>query len=148
MAELSSNEVGPVDVAVIRFEGSQFNGDVAPALVELMESGVVRIIDVSFVRKGLDGQVLVVEGVDAEIDDVFERVIGEQFDLLSDEDLEAIADDLDPGSAAMVIVWENSWAARLAAAIRGSQGEIVLLERVPREVVMAAIDALEDAAAV
>lgn len=145
MAELSPDEVGPVDIAVIRFEGSRFNGEIAPALIELIEAGTVRIIDISFVRKGLDGEVVIVEGVDAEVEDAFERIVGTQFDLLNDEDLQAVADDLDPGSAAIVIVWENSWASRLAAALRGSEGEVVLLERVPREVVLTAIDALADA---
>jgi len=144
MAALSPDEIGPVDIAVIRFDGSQFNGDVAPALIDLMESGIVRVIDVSFVRKDADGAVEIIEGVDAEVAQAFERVVGTQFDLLSDEDLADIAEDLDPGSSAIVVVWENSWAARLGAALRGSQGEVVLLERIPRDVVLAAIDALDD----
>ena len=141
---LEADSIGPVDVAVIMFDGSEFNGDVAPALADLHDSGTVRVVDVAFVRKEDDGTISVIEVGDADLADVFERVHGGQFDLLSDEDLAEIAEGFEPGSSAIVIVWENSWLARFAAAVRASKGEVVMLERIPRESVLRAIAALDE----
>src|SRR5271169_1532634 len=142
-AVLDANAIGPVDVAVIRFEGNDFSGDVAPALSELDHSGAVHIIDLAFVRKEADESVSCLEVGDDLVDGAFEGIADSQFDLLSDDDLDKIADGLEPGSSAMVVVWENSWAARLAAALRSSHGKVVAQERIPRDAVLRAIDALD-----
>jgi uncharacterized protein DUF6325 len=142
-AGLDTDSVGPVDVAVILFEGNKFSGDVAPALAELNDSGTVRIIDFAFVRKETDGSASVVEAGDAEVADEF-NFHATQFDLLSEEDLLGIADELEADSSALVIVWENRWAARLAAAVRASHGRLISQERIPRETVLRAIAALDE----
>jgi hypothetical protein len=98
-ADLDVDSVGPVDVAVILFEGNKFSGDVAPALAELNDSGTVRIIDFAFVRKETDGSASVVEAGDAEVAEQFD-FHATQFDLLSEEDLIGIADGLEAGSSA------------------------------------------------
>lgn len=141
---LNPEAIGPVDVAVIRFEGNEFNGDVAPALAELHDNGTVHIIDLAFVRKEMDGTTSFLELEDSDVSDAFKSIYGDQFDLLSDEDLDAMADALDAGSSALVVVWENSWAARLTTAIRGSHGSLVAQERIPRENVVRAIAALDE----
>ncbi len=141
-AVLDANAIGPVDVAVIRFEGSEFSGDVAPALAELDRSGTVHIIDLAFVRKEADQSISYLEIDDEAVAKEFESLADSQFDLLSDEDLTKIADALEPDTAAMVVVWENSWAARLAAALRASHGQVVAQERIPRDAVLRAIAAL------
>ena len=141
---LTADTVGPVDVAVIAFIGNKFNGDIAPALRELQDGGAVRILDLTFVRKEPDGSVAVVEIADSDVSEAFERVAGFEFDLLSDHDLESIGDDLDPGSSAMVVVWENTWAARLASALRNSHGELVLMNRIRHDDVVQAIAALDE----
>ncbi|MCP3756728.1 DUF6325 family protein [Streptomyces sp. TBY4] len=143
-AALTAESIGPVDVAVVAFDGNRFNGDVAPALRELQESGVVRILDLTFVRKERDGAVSVVELADSEVAAQFERVLGEEFDLLSDEDLETVAQGLAPDSSALVVVWENAWATRLASALRGSGGEVLFMERIPRDSVERAVAALDE----
>ena len=142
-AALDADGVGPVDVAVILFEGNKFSGDVAPALAELNDNGTVRIIDFAFVRKEADGSASVVEAGDAEVADQFD-FHATRFDLLSEEDLVGFADQLEPDSSALVIAWENSWAARLAAAVRASHGRLVSQERIPRETVLRAIAALDE----
>lgn len=139
---LNADTVGPVDVAVVGFEGNRFNGDVAPALRELQQNGTVRILDLSFVMKAADGSVNVVELADEEVAEAFQQVTDAQFDLLSDEDLRTVADNLPPESSALVVAWENTWAARLATALRDSQGELLLLERIPRAAVVEAVAAL------
>ncbi len=145
MAEtLQSEKIGPVDVAVIAFEGSEFNGDVTPALADLQASGTVQVIDLAFVRKDAEGNTSIFELSDESIADTFGQITESQFDLLSEADLTDIASGLEPSSAAMVIVWENSWAARFASAIRECHGRVAMLERIPRENVERAIIALEE----
>jgi hypothetical protein len=140
---LDADTVGPVDAAVILFEGNKFSGDVAPALAELNDSGTVRIIDFAFVRKEADGAASVIEAGDAEVAELFD-FHATQFDLLSEEDLIGIADGLEADSSALVIVWENRWAARLAAAVRASQGRLISQDRIPRETVLRAIADLDE----
>jgi uncharacterized membrane protein len=136
--------IGPVDVAVVLFEGNQFNGEVAPAIAELQLSGTVRIIDLAFLTKDSEGNAAFIEVEDAEISAAFAGITESQLDLLSDEDLIGLANDLEPESSALVIVWENTWASRLASAIRGSGGELVSYFRIPREAVVEAILDLEE----
>lgn len=140
---LQSEKIGPVDVTVIVFEGSEFDAGVTPALTDLQANGTVHVIDLAFVRKDADGNISIVELADDGVPDVFEQITESQFDLLSEADLTDIARGLDPSSAAMVIVWENIWATRFASAIRESHGRVAMLERIPRDNVERAITALE-----
>ncbi|MFI0237774.1 DUF6325 family protein [Streptomyces sp. NPDC016845] len=135
-----------MDVAVVALEGNQLNGDIAPALRELQNSDTVHILDLTFVRKTADGAIDVFELADKEVADAFHQVADAQFDLLSEEDLRAVADQLPNDSAALIVAWENTWAARLTTALRRSHGELLLLERIPRETVLEAIAALDSAA--
>ncbi|MFC8229778.1 DUF6325 family protein [Streptomyces sp. NPDC057287] len=143
LSGLDVDAIGPVDVAVVTFEGNRFNGDIAPALRELQNNGTVRILDMSFVRKSGDGSVDIIELGDERVADGFQQVAQVQFDLLSDEDLRTVADGLPVESSALVVAWENTWAARLATALRESRGEMALLERIPRDAVVAAAAALD-----
>jgi uncharacterized membrane protein len=141
---LDADTIGPVDVAVILFEGNEFSGDVAPALSDLNDSGTVRIIDLAFVSKDDDESISYAEVADAAVADAFERLHDANFDLLSEEDLNEIASGLKAGSSALVIVWENTWAGRIAAAIRASHGQLISQDRIPRETVLRAIAALDE----
>ncbi len=141
---LQADRIGPVDVAVIAFDGNDFNGDIAPALADLQASGTVNVIDLAFVRKGADGSTAIVEVADDAVAAAFDRIADSQFDLLSEADLTDLARGLEPESAAMVVVWENSWAARFATAVRQSHGRVAMLERIPHENVERAITALEE----
>lgn len=136
------DSIGPVDVAQFVFEGNQFNGDVAPALAQLHDSGTVRIIDLAFVIKDADGKTASIEVEDADVADSFAAVTGNQLDLLSDSDLEFMAETLEPNTSALVVVWENAWATRFLAAVRGSGGRLSAMERIPRDAVLNAIAAL------
>ncbi|MFQ6854704.1 DUF6325 family protein [Streptomyces sp. 35M1] len=141
---LQADTVGPVDVAVIAFEGNRFDGRIVPALRELQLNETVRILDLAFVSKARDSSVAILELSDPEVAETLRQVTDVQFDLLSDEDLRTVSDSLTQESSALVVAWENTWAARLSAAVRGSEGELVMLERVPREAVLEAISALDD----
>jgi hypothetical protein len=142
-AALRPDSIGPVDVAVIQFDGNEFDPDVAPALTDLNDSGTVSVIDLAFVRKQPDGTTSFAEVGDSAVGEAFDRVTNTQFDLLSDSDLTEIASGLDVGTSALVIVWENSWASRLGAAIRASHGRLIAQERIPRDNVVRAIEALD-----
>lgn len=143
--------LGPVEFLVVRFPGSRFTGEITPALIELVEAGLVRIIDLVFISKDEDGSIAAFEL--SELDDDEAAAFSglyedDEDDLLSDEDLEIAAAGLAPGDSAAVLVWEDVWAARFAAAVRGAGGEILALERIPREVVLAAagIEMIEEGA--
>jgi uncharacterized membrane protein len=141
---LDVTKIGPVDVAVIAFETDQLNGQVAPALAELQANGIVRIIDLAFVVKDENGSIGIVEIEDSEVNEAFGQIAqDEHFDLLGEEEIREIADALTPGQGALVIVWENTWAAKLASAIRDSGGFVVAMERIPLVDVLRAIAALE-----
>ncbi|HSL56491.1 MAG TPA: DUF6325 family protein [Acidimicrobiales bacterium] len=136
-------ELGPVEFLVVRFPGSRFRGEIAPALADLVDAGTVRILDLVFITKSEDGDVDVLELV--ELDDTEAaafRALGYADDeddvALSDEDLMLAAEGLAPGDSAAVLVWEDVWAAKFAAALRRADAEIVALERIPRDVVVAA----------
>lgn len=136
-------QYGPVEVQVVSFPGSQFNGAIAPALRKVVESGAINIIDLAVIAKGENGDVAIVELSDvsnpalAVLDEAMEGVL----DLLNDEDLLAIGESLEPGSAAAAIVIEHAWARELSAAVAESAGEVVLSERIPRDIVNAAVAA-------
>jgi uncharacterized membrane protein len=134
--------VGPVDVALIYFEGNQFNGEVASRLAELDDAGTVHLLDVALVAKDEDGNVLIIEVEDEALAEAFARLGDSRLDLLNDEDLDAFATAVPPGSSALVIVFENTWVAKFATAVRESKGELAYMQRIPRESVQRALAAL------
>ena len=136
--------VGSVEYAVIAFPGNQFNGEVVPALKELVDNGVVNIIDLAFVMKGEDGSTTAVELTELPraIAGAFEDLDHEVQGLLNEEDIQYVAEGLDPNSSAGLIVWENVWSARFAEAVRDSGGILVANEKIPAAAVEAALEYL------
>ena len=134
--------IGPVEYGVVAFPGNQFKGEIAPALGDLVESGTIRIIDLAFVIKDNDGNVAAVEIEDAgsEVLRAFEAITYQRDGLISENDIAEIAAALDPNSSALVMVWEDLWATKFSDAVRNAGGIVVALERVPRDVVEAAIE--------
>jgi Family of unknown function (DUF6325) len=141
---LRTDQMGPVDVAVITFDRSEPNRDIAPVLADLQANGTVKVIDLAFVRKMADGSTSIMELAEDDISDAFEPIAQNQVDLLSEADLSELAATLAPASSAMVVVWENTWAARFALAVRKSHGHVAMLERIPAENVERAVSALEE----
>lgn len=136
-------EIGPVEYMAVAFPGNKFKGEIAPALKELVDSGTVRIIDLAFVTKDADGNVLAmeVEELDSDAGKAFAALQAEIGDLVNADDLQAVGEVLEPNSSAAVLVWEDVWAAKLAKSIRDAGGILLDLERVPHEVVQAALKA-------
>ena len=129
-------DIGPVEYVVIEFPGNQFNGEVAPALARLVESGTVRIIDLVFVLKDADGNVTSLEYDElGEVAAAFADIDGDADGMLSDEDVLAIADDLSLDSSALLILFEDLWALEFGQAVVASGGELVAGGRIPRSLI-------------
>ena len=134
--------IGPVEFLTIAFPGNNFDGRIVPELEKLISSGTVRIIDLVFVSKDADGSITTYEYEDLEGDAAaFGALEGEAGDLISEEDIELAAEDLDPNSSAVFLLWEDLWAAPFAEAIRAADGIIVAGGRIPHEVVQEALAA-------
>ncbi|MGV9994882.1 DUF6325 family protein [Streptomyces sp. NPDC003374] len=136
-------DMGPVDYLVIEFPGNRMTGEGFPLLVDLVERGIIRIIDLTFVRKDTDGSVVALELSDLgdEIDlSVFE---GASSGLLDQSDLEEAGAALEPGNSAAVLVYENVWAAPLARELRRSGAQLVAGGRIPVQALLASLDATE-----
>lgn len=131
--------MGPVEYVVIGFPGNRFNGDVIPALRDLVAAGTVNILDLVFIHKDADGVVTALELGDDPDSAHFDDLDGEVGFLLSESDIEEIAADMPANTSAGLLVWENAWAERFANAVRGSGGEVLASSRIPLEVVEAAI---------
>jgi len=134
--------IGPVEYMVLSFPGNKFKGEVAPALGELVDAGTIRILDLAFVHKDEAGDVVAVELEDegSDILNAFNAITMDRDGLINDDDLALIGESLDVNSSAAILVWEDVWATRLADAIANAGGELVDIQRIPRDIVQAAID--------
>jgi uncharacterized membrane protein len=135
-------DIGPVEYLVVKFPGSKFTGEIAPALADLVEAGLVRIIDLAFVTKDDGGNVasIEMENADSDVFQAFENITAEHGGLLNEEDLLSAAAELEPGSSAALLVWEDVWATKFVQALENANAELITIQRVPREIVKAAID--------
>ena len=135
-------DIGPVDVLEVAFPGNEFNGEILPALEQLIASGTIRVLDLLFAYKTADGEVGSVElaGITQQYGPLFASVDGDvPGGLLDAEDVEALGEDLQPNSSIALIVWENTWAAPFLAALEGSGAVLLDQSRIPREAVLAAL---------
>jgi len=152
MAEIDVDQLGPVDYMVVGFpaDKADFSGAMADELKKLMDSGTIRVLDLMIVTKGEDGTVAVAELRDREDSEVGElrSLEAEMSMLLAAEDVERVGADLDPGSTAAVLVWENTWAGPLASAIRHSGGGLITAGRIPTQALIAAAEEDREAAEV
>ena len=142
----SVDELGPVDWIVVEFPGSTFNGAIAPALRDLVDRDVVRVLDLLVLKKDSDGTLEAFELSDLDTSEIGElRGYESQLAmLLSEDDVTAVAAAIEPGSSAAVLVWENTWAAPFASAVRHSGGQLVASGRIPIQALLAAVEADED----
>lgn len=133
-------EMGPVEYFILAFDGNQFNGDVLPSLLELTDSGTLRVIDLAIVSKDVDGNVTIAEmsSVQEAMAEAFEKLGGEFTGLLSEEDLLMAAEELPNNSTAAALLVEHLWATRFAHAVRDSNGWLALSSRIPADVIESA----------
>ena len=147
VTDTNIDELGPIDYVVVEFPAGEanFNGEMAAELVALANAGTIRLLDFLVVRKDDDGAVEAFEVDDLdEIDEVraLETHVAE---ILAADDVAHLAEAMEPGSTAGVLVWENSWAAPFASAARRSGGQLIATGRIPIQAILASVEA-EDAA--
>jgi hypothetical protein len=137
-------EMGPIDYLLVEWPGKQPEGEIAPYLVDLVDRGLIRILDLVFLAKGDDGTIAAMEIADVG-GEVAELAIfeGAASGLLDDEDIDEAGTALEPGTSAALLVYENTWAGPFAAAVRRSGGQLVASGRIPVTDVLAALDAVE-----
>jgi hypothetical protein len=140
------DELGPVDYVVIEFPGSQFNGEIAPILVDLVDRGIVRVLDLLMIHKDAEGSFEAFELSEYEHSDLGEirRLETDIAELVTEDDVVKVAAALEPGSTAALLVYENRWAAPFAAAVRHAGGQLVANGRIPIQALVAAFEADEE----
>jgi hypothetical protein len=140
-------EMGPVDYIVIEWPGRQPDGSVAPLILDLVDRGLIRILDVAFLGKDENGNLFAIDlsELEAEAAAALSAFEGASSGLMRAEDLEEAASVLEPGTSAAVLVWENRWAAPVAVALRKSGGQLVASGRIPIQAIIASLDEIEAA---
>jgi hypothetical protein len=138
---LGDIELGPIDYLVVEFPGNRMTGEGMPLLADLVDRGIIRLLDLVFIRKETDGSVraLALHDLGDEVDlSLFE---GASSGLLGDDDLAEAAAAVEPGSSAGVLVYENRWAGPFAAALRRGGAQLVASGRIPVNAILAALEA-------
>ena len=145
MADELLEEMGPIDYIVLEWSGDQpVTGEVMPLLLDLVDRGLIRILDLAFLVKAEDGSVAALDFAEVAAKDAgLAEFEGASSGLLSQEDIEEAANALEPNTVAGVLVWENRWAAPVAVALRRSGGQLVASGRIPIQALIASLDAIE-----
>ena len=146
--EAHAEELGPIDIVVIGYPAdAPMTGEAVPLLLDLVERGIIRVLDVLFVMQGDDGTFAGFEAQDLDEKGVgdFKVFEGASSGLLGEDDVATVSDTIEPGTAAVVIVYENRWAGPFVAAVRRNGGVPIAFERIPAQDVLDTLDALEAA---
>lgn len=133
-------DIGPVEYMIVAFPGNEFRGEILPELAQLADSRTIRIIDFAFVGKDEEGNTLAFEmtELDPEVQRSLESMGATVEGLFNDDDLRQVADSLEPGNSAALLIWEDVWATRLVKALENANAQVLEIQRVPREIVKAA----------
>lgn len=139
------DEMGPIDYVVLEFPGAKLTGEGLPILVDLVDRGIIRILDLAFVLKETDGSLAGMAIADLDGDGELDLAIfeGASSGLLDSDDISEAGAILEPGSAAGILVYENTWAAPFAAAMRRSGAQMVASGRIPVQDILAKLDVLD-----
>ncbi|MEU9135707.1 DUF6325 family protein [Streptomyces sp. NPDC048404] len=134
--------MGPIDYIVVEFPGNRMTGEGLPILVDLVDRGLIRILDLLFVRKDADGSVVGMEVADFDGDGALDLAVfeGVSSGLLGEDDIEEAGKALEPGNSAGILVYENVWAAPFATALRRGGAQMVASGRIPVPAVLAALE--------
>lgn len=145
MSTQQLQELGPIDYMVLEWDGDQpVTGEVMPLLLDLVDRGLIRILDLAFMLKDTDGSVSALDLTElAQNSGELAAFEGVSSGLLGQDDLEEAATALEPGTVAAVLIWENRWAAPVAVALRRSGGQLVANGRIPVQALLASLDASE-----
>lgn len=139
-------DLGPIDYVVVEWSSTdKMNGEALPLLVDLVDRGIIRLLDLAFIRKDLDGTVSGLEVTDFDGDGTLDLAVfeGVSSGLIGPDDIEDASSVVEPGSAAGIIVFENTWAAPFAKALRKSGAQLVANGRIPVQAILASLDAAD-----
>ena len=139
--------LGPLEFLVVGFEGNRFTGQILPELRAAREKGIIRVVDLIFLRKGASGDVAVVEMSDlgGEEAEHLAPLAGDLTSLLSAEDIELLAHDIPSNCSAAIVLFEHTWAIGLKEAIKNASGVAVAGGLVAPEMVRELEEELEAA---
>src|SRR3954447_2714742 len=143
MSEPTLDELGPVDFVIVEFPAGKanFTGEMAEALMALVEAGTIRVIDLLILAKAEDGSVDAMELSGLKDLGALQTLEAQLAELLAEEDVLNLAAAMDPGSTAGVIIYENLWAAPFASAARRAGGQLIADGRIPIQAIIASIEA-------
>ena len=137
--------MGPISYLVVEFPGSKMTGEGFPLLIDLVDRGIIRILDLRFVTRDLDGSIRAVDLQDIDRDGRFDLAVfeGVSSGLLDDSDIADAAPVIEPGSSAGILIFENRWAAPFVQALRHGEAQLVAAGYIPQDAVVAALDATD-----
>ena len=146
MADTNLDELGPIDYLVVEFPPghTNFTGEMATELASLVERGIIRVLDLLVLTKDDDGSIEALEIDDLDAVDEIVHLEADIAEILAADDVAHLAEAMEPGTVAGVIVWENSWAAGFGSAARRAGGQLVASGRIPIQAIIASLEADED----
>ena len=132
-----TEKIGPVEFLLLGFEGNRFDGRIAPAIADLVDKGLIRLLDLAVVMKDADGEVVILEMQELpdDVAEALKALTGHIRGLMSEADLLEVADSLEPSSSVAALLVEHIWSARFADAVRAAGGELLVAERIPGDLV-------------
>jgi hypothetical protein len=138
-------DLGPISYLIVEFPGSKMTGEGFPILLDLVDRGVIRILDLMFITRDTDGSTRVVDLRDLDRDGRFELAVfaGASSGLLDDSDAADAGAVIDPGSSAGILLFENRWATPFVQALRRGEAELVAAGYIPQDTIVASLDATE-----
>lgn len=141
MTDSELETMGPIDYLIVEFPGNRMTGEGIPLLLDLVNRGIIHILDLAFIRKEADGSIsaMRIEDMDAEGAEEFMVFQGASSGLLGNDDMREAANAIEPGNSAGIIVYENTWAAPLATAWRRGGAQLVAGGRIPVQALLAAV---------
>lgn len=147
---MTTNEdaLGPISYLIVEFPGNKMTGEGFPALVDLVDRGLIRILDLTFVTRNDDGSVVAMELADLDGDGSLDLAIfeGASSGLLDDSDRAEAAAAIEPGSSAGILLFENRWAVPFVQALRNSEAQVIAAGYVPVDAMLESLDAIESGA--
>jgi hypothetical protein len=137
--------LGPISYLIVEFPGNKMTGEGLPILVDLVERGVIRILDLTFVTKGEDGSLAMIALEDLDLDGTIDLAVfaGASSGLVSDSDLAEAAPAIQGGSSAAILIFENRWATGFVQALRRGGADLVAAGYIPQDELVAAVAAAE-----
>jgi Family of unknown function (DUF6325) len=140
-----TNALGPISYLIVQFPGNKMTGEGFPMLVDLVDRGVIRILDLMFVTREADGTMLALDLSDFDADGELDLAVfeGASSGLLDSSDLADASSVIDPGSSAAILIFENRWATPFVRALRGGKAELVAAGYIPQDAILASLDATE-----